>query len=130
MTPVTTIEVAPDANLIVDAQAVEQILLNLVDNACKYAAPDDARLEIFWQTEGRSLRVRCRDFGAGIPDAERELVFLPFSRGSKDAAGTTPGVGLGLALARGLARALGGDLVLESAPNVGAAFLLTLPLAA
>jgi signal transduction histidine kinase len=130
MTLTTTIEVAPDARVVVDVQAVEQIVLNLVDNACKYAAGQDPRLEMLWKTDGRHLRVRCRDWGPGIPSAERDLVFLPFSRGSRDAAGTTPGVGLGLALARGLARALGGDLALDSSPDAGAAFLLTVPLSA
>jgi K+-sensing histidine kinase KdpD len=75
----------------------------------------------------RRLLVSCRDFGPGIPGDETEAVFLAFRRGARDAAGTTPGVGLGLSLARGLARALGGDLSLEPA-SPGACFVLAIPL--
>jgi signal transduction histidine kinase len=124
----TVIEIDPPATVELDAQAVEQIVLNLVDNACKYAAPANDRLELGFKTAGGALEVRCRDWGPGIPEDEREAVFLPFRRGAKDAAGTTPGVGLGLALARGLARALGGDLVLDPGREPGACFDLTIPL--
>jgi signal transduction histidine kinase len=124
----TVIEVDPAAAVELDVQAVEQIVLNLVDNACKYAAPEGDRLELSFRTEGATLRVRCRDFGPGIPAEERDAVFLPFRRGSKDAAGTTPGVGLGLALARGLARALGGDLVLDPSAPPGACFEVAIPM--
>ena len=75
-----------------------------------------------------SFEARCRDWGPGIPESEHQAVFLPFRRGARDEAGTTPGVGLGLALARGLAEALGGSLVLEALPDPGASFVLTIPL--
>jgi signal transduction histidine kinase len=127
MTPEITVVVPEDARVEVDVQAVEQILLNLVDNACKYAAPADPRLELECRVAGRFLEVRCRDRGPGIPVAEREAIFLPFRRGERDAAGTTPGVGLGLSLARGLARALGGDLDLELTASPGAGFVLRIP---
>jgi signal transduction histidine kinase len=123
-----TIEVAADAVVDVDAQAVEQILLNLVDNACKYARPADPRLEIAFQTRDGRLEAACRDHGPGVPARERDGVFRPFQRGERDAAGTTPGVGLGLAVARGLARALGGDLVLLADQDAGACFELAIPI--
>ena len=66
------------------------------------------------------------DDGPGIPAPHRRSVFRPFHRGDRDAGDAVQGVGLGLALSRGLARELGGDLVLEET-SAGAAFLLTLP---
>ncbi|MCR9159602.1 MAG: sensor histidine kinase [Nannocystaceae bacterium] len=111
----------------VDPAAIEQILLNLVDNAAKYAPTDDgpARMVLETRTEVRFVRVAIRDHGPGIPASERRKVFEPFSKARADEAGTKPGVGLGLALCRRLARAHGGDLTVEDA-KPGARFVLTL----
>ncbi len=126
---VVDVDVPEAAALDVDVQAVEQILLNLVDNACKYAgACDDRRIEIRARTTGTSLVVACSDHGPGVPQAECEAVFLPFRRAARDVAGPTPGVGLGLSVARGLARALGGELRLMDPSAPGATFELCLPL--
>ena len=112
----------------VDADAVTQILFNLVDNACKYAAtaePREVRLEV--GAEAQVLVLRVRDFGPGVPATYRRRIFAPFDRGGRETAeNQTPGVGLGLALARALARELGGDLLLEESPR-GAVFALRLP---
>ncbi len=111
--------------------AVEQILFNLVDNACKYAgAAEDRRIHVTAERDrrGRSL-VRVADHGPGIPREARRKLFRAFRRSARDAAGHAPGVGLGLALARRLARNMGGDLVLEDHDG-GASFALTLRKAA
>lgn len=69
-----------------------------------------------------------RDHGPGVPPALRERIFAPFDRGAVAASSNeVPGVGLGLALARGLARDLGGDLVLAADSWPGARFVLRLP---
>jgi len=114
----------------VDRSAVEQILLNLVDNACKYAARStppriDVRLET---SPGRAL-LRVSDHGPGLSIAERRRLFQPFSKSDRDAADSAPGVGLGLALSRRLARAQGGELSLDATGAEGAVFVLSLPLA-
>lgn len=115
--------------VVTDCQAVEQILFNLVDNSCKYAgSAADRRLHLSVRTTGSSLEMLYWDHGPGIPAAEERRAFEAFRRGSREAAGSAPGVGLGLALARGLARELGGDLKLVRRPDAGAAFLLALPL--
>jgi signal transduction histidine kinase len=115
----------------VDVQAVEQILLNLVDNACKYAASAfDRRLHVKAAASKDQLEILFSDHGPGIPAAEEAAVFVPFRRAAAHMAGPIPGVGLGLALARGLARALGGDLELLRRPQSGATFRLTVPLIA
>jgi len=107
--------------------ALEQILFNLVDNACKYAATaDDRRIEVHVQRRGDRLVIGVRDHGPGIPPADARRLFRPFHKSARAAAHSAPGVGLGLALARRLARSLGGDLRLVSGAGPGACFELWL----
>lgn len=110
-----------------DPEAVGRILFNLVDNACKYGRAGQ-RIELLADVTGRVLRLRVRDHGDGVPAEARRTLFQAFDRGGLDPANPNPGVGLGLALSRGLARDLGGDLVLEPETGVaGASFCLSLP---
>ena len=113
-----------------DAGALEQILVNLVDNACKYAASaTDRRIHLAVERQGSSLDIQVSDHGPGITAAEARRLFRPFTKSATQAAQTAPGVGLGLALSQRLARDLGGSLELSPpAPNCGAAFILELPL--
>ncbi len=114
--------------LTTDPAAVHQILFNLVDNACKYGLDEERpEIEIGARFDGRSLVVRVRDHGPGIPPGLEERVFAPFDRGTRDASDPHPGIGLGLALARGLARDLGGRLELVRDADAGACFRLILP---
>lgn len=115
----------------VDALAVEQILFNLADNACKYAAPDcePRRLELSAGREGGMIALTLRDFGPGLPAGQMKKLFRPFSKSATEAAHSAPGVGLGLALSRRLARELGGDLKHLPVTGRGTAFCLTLPVA-
>ena len=113
-----------------DASALEQVLVNLVDNACRYAAdaePPLIHIEL-GREAGRAV-LRVRDHGPGLSRAERRRLFRPFSRSDREAAAGGPGVGLGLALSRRLMRAQNGDLALDRAVTSGAAFVVTLPLA-
>jgi signal transduction histidine kinase len=114
----------------VDLSLVDQILSNLVDNAIKYAgdAPDH-RIHLDTANEGRSLLLIVRDHGSGLPRRALGRLFRPFSKSAHDAAASAPGVGLGLALSRRLARAMGGDLKLSQNGDAGAVFTLCLPLA-
>ncbi len=111
-----------------DPSAVEQILFNLVDNACKYAAQAaDRRIHIVVDGVPGFVRLCVRDHGSGISKGEQGRLFRPFSKSACDAANSAPGVGLGLALSRRLARSLHGDLVFDHNIKDGACFLLTLP---
>lgn len=118
-------------HLSLDVTAVEQILFNLVDNACKYAASDEREemLELSFARANDTLQIRLRDHGPGIPAASRKSLFKPFHKSAQQAAASKPGVGLGLSLSRRLARALGGDLSLEKLTGNGTCFLLELPIA-
>ncbi|MCB9832724.1 MAG: HAMP domain-containing histidine kinase [Planctomycetes bacterium] len=117
-----------DRRLLVDVQTVEQILVNLADNAAKYGRGEEALLQVRLVLEGDQLQLLVTDRGPGVPVAERRAIFEPFRRARAQEAGAAPGVGLGLALARGLARAQGGDLELLPSPR-GACFRLRLPIA-
>ncbi len=116
-----------------DEPTVERIVLNLIDNACKYAGQaGDKRVHVtsrVLESGGRSVfEIRVRDHGPGVPRAEEKRVFEEFHRARRDEQGPKSGLGLGLALSRGLARQLGGNLELVRDPSEpGAELRLTLP---
>jgi signal transduction histidine kinase len=115
------------ARVRVEPSGAEQVLFNLVDNACKYAREaEDRRIHIRAERRGSRLAILVADHGPGISRADARHLFEPFSKSSERAAESGPGVGLGLALSRRLARALGGELRYEGAPGQGAVFTLLL----
>ena len=108
-----------------DADLLQQVLANLIDNACKYSRDAaDPRIWLRAGTEGGRLCFEVEDCGPGVPPRERRTIFRPFRRG-RGADATGGGVGLGLALARRWSRLLGGRLTLRSASR-GACFRLEL----
>ncbi|MGO9919392.1 MAG: sensor histidine kinase [Isosphaeraceae bacterium] len=114
----------------VDLSVVDQILSNLVDNAVKYAgSASDRRIHLDVAPAGRYLMITVSDHGPGVPPSMYGRLFRPFSKSAHDAAASAPGVGLGLALSRRLARALGGDLRIHANSSQGACFALTIPFA-
>lgn len=110
-----------------DRAAVEHVLFNLIDNAAKYAT-GSKEVEITAETGRNRLSILVRDHGPGIPPSEKKRVFRAFHKSAAAAAESRPGVGLGLALSRRLARAGGGELELRNVPE-GTCFALALPLA-
>ena len=124
----------PGGELTTDVTAVEQILFNLVDNACKYGLPPSLAkaekvIRLHAEKDGSRLLFHLTDPGEGVPAREAKKLFRPFHKSAADSAARgKPGVGLGLALSRRLARALGGDLLLQPRQeSQGAAFTLELP---
>ena len=113
-----------DVALETDPAAVGQILHNLVENACKYGA---SPIHVGASVHHGTLRVSVRDHGPGVPPPVARRIFRPFERGARDETDPVRGLGLGLALSRGLAHDLGGDLTLDPPPDGGACFVLTLP---
>jgi signal transduction histidine kinase len=115
----------------VDVGAIEQILFNLVDNACKYAAPGASEKIIHLEAlpDGKYAMLRVRDHGQGISKEGARRLFRPFSKSANEAAHTAPGIGLGLALCRRLSRSMGSHLRLVHLVRDGACFVLTLPVA-
>ncbi len=114
-----------------DPEKVRQILLNLLTNALKFTEPGGA-VELAGESDGpHAVRVHVRDTGRGIPPDQLERVFEPFVQIDRQLTQQAQqGVGLGLAISRELARAMGGDLTVESRVGAGSRFTLTLPRAA
>jgi signal transduction histidine kinase len=108
----------------VDGDALEQILANLFSNVEKYAASGGA-MKVAARRDGDTTRVTVEDRGPGVPRAQRERVFAPFARLDDSVTEGASGTGIGLAIARELARAHGGDLKLEEADGGGCRFVLT-----
>lgn len=105
--------------------AVRRVLSNLLDNALKYAGHAGVQLKV----EGDVALAIIEDHGPGVPKGMEEAIFEPFRRLEPSRNRKTGGVGLGLAIARNLARGHGGDIVLEPAAPHGARFVFSLPLA-
>jgi signal transduction histidine kinase len=123
-------EIAPHAPALTawaDADKLQQILLNLLSNAIKFT--DAGAITAACEGDAATVGVRVSDTGRGIPADEHERIFDPFVQvGRHSLHESQKGVGLGLAISRNLARAMGGDLVVvASEPGRGSTFLLTLP---
>jgi signal transduction histidine kinase/CheY-like chemotaxis protein len=113
---------APD-EVVLDRQRVRQILVNLVGNALKFTSDGEVVVESS-RAAGNGLQITVRDTGPGIDASQHEAIFEEF----RQVEGTDTGTGLGLAISRRLARAMGGDITLESALGEGTVFRLALPL--
>jgi signal transduction histidine kinase len=119
------------APMLTDVGVVEQILFNLVDNAAKYAArAADPRIRLEAARDGDFVSLTVRDHGPGFASPREAARSAPFSKSAQEAAETAPGVGLGLALCRRLARELGGRLEIcaRNGDGAGAAVTLRLPI--
>lgn len=103
-------------------------LINLVDNACKFTPPG-GEVRVAVERDGDRVRIAVSDTGPGLTPEESERAFDRFYRGAS-ARGSSEGFGLGLPLARDIARALGGDLRADRPEPGGARFLIDLPAAA
>ncbi|MGH8696519.1 MAG: sensor histidine kinase [Burkholderiales bacterium] len=113
-----------DADVSADADKLKQVLINLLDNAVKFSPPESqVRLAIANGADG--LRLTVEDQGPGIDAADVPHLFERFYR-ARSAEGTA-GSGLGLAIARNIARLHGGDVTVDSAPDRGSRFTLSLP---
>ena len=116
------------APAVIDHGALMQALLNVLDNARKYAS-GGKRVEVATAVRGDAMEITVRDFGSGVPASEREQVFDRFQRGAAHQHGAIPGVGLGLFLARTIVEHHGGTLRCEApAEGTGACFVFSVPL--
>lgn len=120
-------ELDPDLPLAgIDANALTLAVMNLIDNAIKYAA-DGRRLVIRVRGEGERIVVEVQDFGAGIDPAEHDRIFERFYRARAVRLTPIRGSGIGLALVDHIARAHGGGVSVTSAPGEGSTFALWIP---
>jgi two-component system, OmpR family, phosphate regulon sensor histidine kinase PhoR len=110
-----------------DRDALEQIVLNLIDNACKYAPEGGEVTVTLAPRPAGGLEVRVADRGPGVPPEHRERIFEKFHRVDDALTAEKSGAGLGLSIARQLARGLGGELRYAARAGAGAEFILELP---
>ena len=112
--------------VVADAGLLERVLVNLADNALRHS-PQTRPPVLDARAKAGRVELRLVDHGPGIPSADRDRVFLPFQRlGDTD---NTQGIGLGLALCRGLAEAMGGRLEPRDTPGGGLTMVLAMPVA-
>ena len=122
------IQVSPEyARIQVDYDKISRILVNLLNNAFKYSEPG-TKIEVVAQIEDQHMTISVRDEGYGIAPEELDNIFKRLYRVETSRNMNTGGHGLGLAIARDLARQLGGDISVESQYGLGSKFTLSLHL--
>ena len=109
-----------------DPIKLRQILLNVLGNAIKFTPPGGS-IELSARESGDRILIRVSDTGIGIPAEKIDRVFDPFFQGQTGTTREYPGVGLGLSISRDFARAMGGDIHVESAPKEGCVVTIDLP---
>jgi two-component system sensor histidine kinase KdpD len=123
------VDLPPDLPLVpIDEILVEQVFINLLENAAKYT-PTGTPIAVTASQAGPEVRVEVADRGPGVPPGAEEAVFRKFYRAA-GAPGAVPlgGAGLGLTISRGIITAHGGRMWVEPRPGGGAAFRFTVPL--
>jgi two-component system phosphate regulon sensor histidine kinase PhoR len=124
---------ADDVEVFCDAEAVHQILANLLDNALKYTPENGnifvsaAQIAPTSEQPNEMVKLSVRDTGIGIPPDELPRLFERFYRVDKARSRELGGTGLGLAIVKHLVRAQGGQVGVFSKPNEGSTFFFTLP---
>ena len=122
---VTNDDVLPEVNG--DADALQQAVLNLLTNAMKYSTTQK-QIDLAVERRGGTIVIAVRDYGIGIPAEHRRRIFERFYRVPTPENQRVPGAGLGLTLVAHIAKAHGGEVVVESEPGAGSRFSLHLPL--
>jgi len=125
--PLAMLGAPDDTEVFCDYQAVQQILVNLLDNAVKYT-PEEGSITVGARPAAdERIEISVRDTGIGIPADDQPRLFERFYRVDKARSRELGGTGLGLAIVKHLVRALGGEVRVESELNKGSAFSFTLP---
>ncbi|MEO7083098.1 MAG: ATP-binding protein [Gemmatimonadaceae bacterium] len=117
---------ATSFRVLVDRQRLQQIMVNLVGNAIKFT-PEGGRIAVTAFRAGDRVLIQTCDNGVGVPADRQALIFEPFVQVDDSLTRTQPGTGLGLAISRDFARAMGGDITVESVLNQGSTFTVMLP---
>ncbi len=110
-----------------DGQAVQQALINLIDNAIKHSPPL-ATVEVGCNAAEKKFCISVADRGSGIPQEEQARIFEPFYRRGSELRRETKGIGIGLSIVKHIADAHGGRVIVDSKPGEGSRFTLELPI--
>jgi signal transduction histidine kinase len=120
------VDIDPGLAIVANSDGLNQMLLNLLDNAVKYG-PRGQVIELHARREGDTAVFTVRDRGPGIPAADRRRIWDPYFRLGRDRDSTATGSGIGLAVVAQLAEMHGGTVAVDDAPGGGARFTLKLP---
>jgi two-component system sensor histidine kinase KdpD len=121
------VDIPPQLPLLhVDGVLLEQVFINLLENAVRYTPPDSA-IEIHARQAAGAIEIHVQDSGPGLPAGSEERVFEKFFRGTITSADGRRGVGLGLAICQAIVQAHRGRISARNRPSGGAAFTITLP---
>lgn len=116
-----------DLSLEADAARLEQVFLNLLENALKYGNRPGLTVDLYAERAGPNVHVQVTDNGPGIPHEDQEHIFERFYRVHKDRSRETGGTGLGLSIVKNVVQAHGGNVSVRSRPGEGATFTVVLP---
>jgi signal transduction histidine kinase len=125
---VALIERSDVARVAVDGLRLEQVMANLLSNACKFS-PSGTRVDVSVRPSGTRVRIVVSDRGRGIPDAFRDVIFEKFSQVDASDSRAIGGTGLGLAISKELVERMHGTIRHESTDGPGATFVVELPMA-
>ena len=117
--------VGSSVTVAIDRDKVEQIMLNLLSNAVKFT--DRGRIDVRGTVRDSTFSIEVMDTGRGIDTTMLESIFEPFVQGDRSLTRAAEGTGLGLSISRQLARAMGGDITVESVQGEGSTFIVVLP---
>ena len=121
-----TLDAPAEACATGDRDRIEQILINLLDNAAKYS-PNGGKITVSVSETAEHVRVAVADEGVGIAPTEQGAIFEKFYRVDPHLTQTPGGTGLGLYICRELAQRMGGEITVDSEPSEGSTFVLELP---
>jgi anti-sigma regulatory factor (Ser/Thr protein kinase) len=113
-----------------DAKRIQQILLNLLDNACKFTAKGYVEASAAWDADTHMLTMRVSDTGIGVPKEEQAKLFCEFSQAETNRSTVAGGTGLGLYIVKHLVILMNGEVSYDAGPDGGSLFTVTLPLEA
>lgn len=116
-----------DLSLEADAVRLEQVFLNLLENALKYGNRPGLTIDLYAERAGPNIHVQVTDNGPGIPHEDQEHIFERFYRVHKDRSRETGGTGLGLSIVKNVVQAHGGTVSVSSIPGEGSTFQVMLP---
>ncbi len=123
------IECAPDiGDMQADSTKVRQMLFNLLSNASKFTEKGGITLAVTRDTDGQHILIKVSDTGIGMTPEQMGRLFKAFSQADASTTSKFGGTGLGLAISRQFARMMGGNITVESTPNVGTTFTIRMPL--
>ena len=106
---------------------MEQIIHNLLDNACKYSG-DSRKIDVKIVAKGNRVIISVRDFGLGIKKEDHDKIFSRFYRAGEELTQTVKGSGIGLTIVKQLVEAHNGEIMVDSEFGEGSAFIVSIPL--